>query len=514
MMLDSIEQSSLKLDNFEYDSKMRELNKSFDTSFEAINGFLDKLSPTADKSISNWLGISVSDVSSENRASIYQGIRNMFTGVGEGESKTLGIDEISSWKINPQYKHSNIKQHAGYAAEVISTTKENMLAELKGTGEVTVRTDDLAKTNPDCGFKVNDPYVDKVRYYSDGSVERIQTKFVGKNADECLSKLASSKYEKYRDTTKVDKIEIPKDYYDSIKGELLPEKISKLEEQVAKAESLGKTDVVETKQAELAKYQQIDSMIEKSVVSSKEAELAVSHPKTYKAMALAPDVALSGNSEGLKTGKQAAMITFAVSTVDNVSQIIDGEIEVDEAVANIVTETGTAAIIGYGTGFAEGALRTVMKESSSKLMNKVGNSCLPAAVVSFGVESYDDISAFARGEIDAGELAYNLGENAADVAGSCVGGAVGAAVGGVAGPIGSVAGSVVGGTVGCAIAVEAYHTAVELGAEGAEIIAEKAQELAANVVDTVSEVVPEALSDVKNAFAEFASNVNLPFSLG
>lgn len=504
MMLDSIEQSSLKLDNFEYDSKMRELNKSFGTSFEAVNGFIDKLSPAADKSISNWLGISVSDVSPENRASIYQGIRDMFTGVGEGESKTLGIDEISGWKINPKYKYSNIKQHAGYAAEVISTTKENMLAELKGTGEVTVRTDDLAKTNPDCGFKVNDPYVDKVRYYSDGSIERIQTKFVGKNADECLSKLASSKYDKYRDTSKVDKIEIPNDYYDSIKGELLPEKISKLEEQVAKAESLGKTEVVETKQAELAKYKQIDSMIEQSIVTSKEAELAVSHPKTYKAMALAPDVALSGNSEGLKSSKEAAMITFAVSTVDNVSQIIDGEIEVDEAVANIVTETGTAAIIGYRTGFAEGALKTVMKESSSKLMNKVGNSCLPAAVVSFGVKSYEDVASFARGEIDGGELAYNLGENAAGVAGEYVGSNVGKLVGA----------ELIGGTVGCAIAVEAYHTAVELGAEGAEIIAEKAQELASNVVDTVSEVVPEALSDVKNAFAEFASNVNLPFSLG
>lgn len=504
MMLDSIEQSSLKLDNFEYDSKMRELNKSFDTSFESINGFFDKLSPTADKSISNWLGISVSDVSSENRASIYQGIRNMFTGVGEGDSKTLGIDEISGWKINPKYKYSNVKQHAGYAAEVISTTKENMLAELKGTRRVTVRTDDLAKTNPDCGFKVNDPYVDKVRYYSDGSIERIQTKFVGKNADECLSKLASSKYDKYRDTSKVDKIEIPKDYYNSIKKELLPEKISKLEKQVSKAESLGKTDVVETKQAELAKYKQIGSMIEKSVVTSKEAELAISHPKTYKAMALAPDVALSGNSEGLKSGKEAAMITFAVSTVDNISQIIDGEIEVDEAVANIVTETGTSAIIGYGTGFAKGAIKTVMKESSSKLMNKVGNSCLPAAVVSFGVKSYEDVAAFARGEIDGGELAYNLGENAAGVAGEYVGSNVGKLVGA----------ELIGGTVGCAIAVEAYHTAVELGSEGAEIIAEKAQELASNVVDTVSEVVPEALSDVKNAFAEFATNVNLPFSLG
>lgn len=220
------------------------------------------------------------------------------------------------------------------------------------------------------------------------------------------------------------------------------------------------------------------------------------------------------NELGIKSAAVSAGITMTVSTVENVSAYIDGEISAEEMVVDIVEDTAIAGAVGYGTTFVTTAATQALTKSSSALIQKVGNSCLPAAVVSFGVESYDDVAAFARGEIDAGELAYNLGENAAGVAGSCVGGAAGAAAGSVAGPIGSVAGSVVGGTVGCALAVEAYHTAVELGAEGAEIIAEKAQELASNVVDTVSEVVPEALSDVKNAFAEFASNVNLPFSLG
>lgn len=511
MMLDSIEQNSIKFDNIEFDSKMRGLNKSFNISFESKNGFYDKLSPAADKRISNWLGVSGLEISSENRAMAYQGIKDMFTGVEVGESKTLGIDEISSWKVNPEYKYANIRQHAGYAAEVISTTKENLISQMNGTGEITVRTDDLAVQDLSSGYKVNDPYVDKIRFDANGNIlARIQTKFVGKNPESCLSKLASSKFDKYFDNTKVDKIEIPNEYYDKIKDELLPEKIQKLEQQIAKAEELGKTDVIETKQTQLDKYNRIDSMIEKSVVTLKEAEDAVTHPKTYKAMIFAKEI----NSEGLNSGKQAAMMTFAVSTVDNVSKIIDGEIEIDEAVANIVTETGTSAVIGYGTGLAEGAVRTVITNSSNELISKVGNTCLPAAVVSFGVESYEDVAAFARGEIDGGVLAYNLGENAAGIAGSFVGGAAGGAIGSVAGTVGSFAGSVVGGTIGCALAVEAYQTAVELGAEGAEIIADKAQEFATNVIDTVSEVVPDALNDVKVAFSEFTANVKLPFALG
>lgn len=511
MMLDSIEQNSKKFDSFEFDSKMRGLNKSFNTSFESKNGMYDRLSPEADKSISNWLGVSDFEISSENRAMTYQGIKDMFTGVGEGDSKTLGIDEISSWKINPEYKYANIRQHAGFAAEVISTTKENLISQMNGTGEITVRTDDLAVQDPSSGFKVNDPYVDKVRLDANGNIlERVQTKFVGKDPESCLSKLASSKYDKYFDNTKVDKIEIPNEYYDKIKGELIPEKIQQLEQQIAKAEELGKSKVIETKQAQLEKYNQIDSMIEKSVVTLKEAEAAVSHPKTYKAMTFAKEI----NIEGINSGRQAAMMTLAVSSVDNLSKVIDGKIEVDEAAANIVTETGISAVIGYGTGLAEGAIRTAMTNSSSTLVSKVGNSCLPAAVVSFSVESYEDISAFARGEIDGGELAYNLGENAAGVAGSFVGGAAGGAVGSVAGPVGSFAGTVVGGTVGCVIAVEAYQTAVELCTDGAEILADKAQELATNVIDSVSATVPDALEDVKGAFAEFTANVKLPFALG
>lgn len=217
---------------------------------------------------------------------------------------------------------------------------------------------------------------------------------------------------------------------------------------------------------------------------------------------------------GVHSAIVAGGITMAVSTVENVSAYIDGEISSEEMIVDIVEDTAVASAVGYGTTFVTTAASQAMAKSSSTLISKVGNSCLPGAVVAFGVESYEDISAFARGEIDGGELAYNLGENAAGVAGSFVGGAAGGAVGSVAGPVGSFAGTVVGGTVGCAIAVEAYQTAVELCAEGAEVLADKAQELAANVIDSVSATVPDALEDVKGAFAEFTANVKLPFALG
>ena len=219
------------------------------------------------------------------------------------------------------------------------------------------------------------------------------------------------------------------------------------------------------------------------------------------------------NEMGIKSGLIAGGLTMAVSTVDNVSLYIDGGISAEDMVVDIIKDTSVAGITGYGTAFVSTAVSQAMSKSSSALISEVGGSCLPAAVVAFGVESYEDISDYAKGEIDGTELAYNLGENAAGVAGGFAGGTMaGAAVGTVAGPVGTVAGAVVGGVVGCVIATEAYATAVEYGTEGAEILADRAQELANNVIDCVAENVPEVLDDVRIAFDEFSKNTKLSLS--
>lgn len=217
---------------------------------------------------------------------------------------------------------------------------------------------------------------------------------------------------------------------------------------------------------------------------------------------------------GVKSGLVAAGLTCAVSTVDNVSSFIDGEISAEDMAMDIAKDTATAGGVAYGSTFVTTAVAQAMSKSSVALISKVGGSCLPGAVVSFAVESYTDVSDFAQGEIDSAELAYNLGENASGIAGGLAGGAAtGALLGTVAGPVGTIAGTLVGGVVGCALSTEAYKSAVELGAEGAGILAEKAQQFAGVTIDAVSEAVPEKVADVKSAFSDFFSSVDLPFSI-
>ena len=229
----------------------------------------------------------------------------------------------------------------------------------------------------------------------------------------------------------------------------------------------------------------------------------------------------TANEVGLKSGAIAAGITCAISSVDNISACMNGEISGEEAAVEIVKDTAIAGGAAYGTAFVSTAVAETMKGSSKVLLQRVGNSCLPAAAVVFAVDSADAVIDFATGEIDGGELAYEFGDSAASVAGGFAGGATGAKVGaaigtvvapGVGTAVGAVAGGVVGGVVGTVVASEAYATAVELGTEGAECLAEKAETLAKDTVELVKENIPEKVDEVRDAFNDFAKNCNLPFS--
>jgi len=279
----------------------------------------------------------------------------------------------------------------------------------------------------------------------------------------------------------------------------------------------------------------------------------------------------TANEIGLKSGLYAGVITAAISTVDNVQGIISGEITTQEAAINIAKDTGTAAALGYGTGFITSAVAMATSSSSHAVIRSLGSAGVTAATISFGTASYDSVVSYAQGEITSTELVYDLGKNAIGVAGSMAGAALtGAATGAVAGPVGAVAGGLIGGMVGYTIATGAYITAIEVATGGAEILVEKAEtlvetasnaysevssftiesvqaaeniinpvvnstldfventsivmvenvevlkdkavEIGQGVLDLVAESAPEALESIKTAMNDFTSSLKLPFN--
>lgn len=235
---------------------------------------------------------------------------------------------------------------------------------------------------------------------------------------------------------------------------------------------------------------------------------------TQKAILSAREKLETSNEVGIKSGLVAAGVTLAVSSVDNITACVNGEISGEEAAVEIVKDTAASGGLAYGAAFASTAVSNVMRGSSRALLQRVGNSCLPAAAASFAVESADSIMDFAQGKIDGAELTYDLGESAVTVAGSFAGGAMaGAALGTVAGPAGTVAGGIAGGVVGCAVVSEVYAAAVEIGDEGVQIAAEQAEKLAKGTIELVKENIPDKVGEVTDAFNDFVKDVHLPFSL-
>lgn len=512
MTFDAIESNAFGKSGFNVSEQLNKLHAGFDNTVSAVNGAYENISSSATDNIAKWIG--EEGAVNINATSVYDTVKQMYSGTETPSGKnTLGLKEIGNWKTNKDYYDQNIKQQSGYAAEVISTAKENTRAQLDGSGITTYRADD----RPDLGFAKNDQYVDKIRVDANGNIiERVQSKFVGDNGAECLDKLTSSDYDKYFEGDHVDKIEVPSDYYDDIKA-LIPDKIAKLEEQVEKTKELGKDDVAAKKQAKIDRLKQIDQMVEKSTVSRDEAIYAREHPKRYFAKVMAKEVATTSHMEGLESAKQAAALTAAVSTVDNVQKVMSGEITPEDAVKDIAKDTATAGAVGYATTFVSSAVATSMSASSHALIKSIGNSGVPAMAVTFAVSSYDSVIDYAQGTIDESELAVDLGQNAANVAGGALGSAIaGAAVGSIVPGAGTAVGFVAGmagGMVGTAVASEAYTTALEYGPEVAQGFADKAQEMATQTVEVAQKYVPNKVESIKTALNTYINTNNLPIKI-
>lgn len=508
MRVDSFEKLDVNISETDTAKRLSNLHKGFESRFtDAYSSYLS-VSEAAQENLAAWIGENAA-LTVESMPEAMEAIKEMYDASGLDGYRKLCLKEIQEWKIHPEYEYQCKKQHAGYAAEVISTVKENLIAKREGTGIITVRADDLPDKYPK-----NDQYVDKVRLDASGNIiERIQTKFVGNDAKSCLAKLKSKAFDKYFLEDKVDKVEIPKDFYDDVKS-LIKDQRAGLEKQIEYLKNIeGKEDVLLKKQKQLERLDAVDRKIEKSTVSKKEALEAINNPEQYMKKLFVKDIMATANKMGLESGMTAAGLSAFASSIDNIQKYLNGEVSALEAVEDIAKDAGTAGAIGYGTGFVTSTVANTMGRSSHALISMVGGSCAPAAVVAWGVQSFDAIVDYSQGEITKDELVNELGKNAAGVAGGIVAGAaVGSFVPGPGTLVGAGAGFVAS-MVGCALASEAYATAIEHGGEGAEIMANKAQELASKTVEMAKTEIPEKVSFIRESINGFASENNIPINV-
>ena len=246
----------------------------------------------------------------------YSGIDNE-----TGKKLAKGLKDISKSKINPEYRSQNIKQQAGFAAEVKSVARKNAENIIEGKGNRFVRTDDIGR--------VNDPLADLVELAPDGTVisgTASQMKFVGSSPEELLEKLSSKKYQKYIDAKEI--LDIADDDYEALLGTngkpgIIDEKIKSLRDQADRAKQIGKDQVAGQKEAQIEKCEYIKKKLRKSGLTREEAV----QTRLHAVWSTTKDVTKLANEAAVGQAKVGAGITGSLTLVRNVVACIKGAME-------------------------------------------------------------------------------------------------------------------------------------------------------------------------------------------
>ena len=394
----------------------------------------------------------------KEHAVAYSGVDNE-----TGQVLTRSLKSISRYKLNPDAKSQNVSQQAGFAAEVKTVAIERA-EQLIQEGEArSVRTDDIPKQSDGKGGTVggtNDKHLDIVEVDSSGKYIKgtgKQLKYVGKDPKKCYDKLLSKDYDKYRENG--NPIEIPSDYYDEVQ-KLLTEQIESLEEQICSAEKRGDVSTLEKKRQFLEKVKKTQESLKKGKLTKREAEWTRKHPL----LSTAKDMGKVAHRSGVQTAKSSAAIGGGISVVRNLVSLVKGEKEIDEAALDVAKDTGSAAIVGYGTGAVGATIKGLMQNSGSSSVRALSGTNLPGIIVTVALNSAKTLKKYYNAEIDGVECLEELGEQGTGMLSSAMFASLGAAIPkvlAISGTAAPIIGGLAGGMIGYAVAAACYGILVD-----------------------------------------------------
>ncbi len=266
-----------------------------------------------------------------------------------------------------------------------------------------------------------------------------QSKFVGRNGEECFKKLLSKPYKKYFENGA--KMNVPKDYYRDIQKATDAE-IKKLESQIAKQKSFGdfqKADILERR---LQKCKTIKANTRPANITKKEAIEARLNPK----LSTAKDVTNLSHQAGMNAAQTGALIGGGVSLVKNVYECVVNGKDPKKAIKHTAIATLKGGALSYGSASASSFLGGLMQSSANKVIQSLGKGSVPAMIVSVVATNATILGRYISGKIDEAELLKQLGKANATLVSS---GAM-AVAGQALIPI-PVVGALIGGLVGAVL---------------------------------------------------------------
>ncbi|RVY29388.1 hypothetical protein [Helicobacter pylori] len=323
------------------------------------------------------------------------------------------LEEISKRKINPNYTNQNINQQAGYSAEIKEQTHVNAHNILAGKRERIVQYDDLSSQQKAQVKKLfpnyatpskNHELVDYISVDEKGNVipnTAMQSKFVGKNGEECFKKLLSKDYEKYFENGA--KMKIARNHYGDFQR-AVNTRIKSLESYIAKQKGLGNFQKVTSLEEKLQKCKTIKAHTRPASATKGEAIEARLNPN----LSTAKDVTRVSHQAGMNAARTGALIGGGVSLVTNVYECIANGKDPEKAIKHTAIATLKGGALSYVSAFASSSLEGWMQSSANKVIQSLGKGSLPAMFVGVCVANATVLTRYFSGKIDGTELLKQL----------------------------------------------------------------------------------------------------------
>ncbi len=386
------------------------------------------------------------------------------------------LEEISKRKVNPNYIKQNINQQAGYSAEIKEQAHVNAHNILAGKRERIVQYDNLSSGQKAQVKKLfpnyatpskNHEIVDYASVDEKGNVipnTATQSKFVGRNGEECFKKLLSKPYKKYFENSA--KMNVPKDYYRGIQ-KAADAKIESLESQIAKQKGLGNFQKAAHLEEKRQKCKTIKAHTRPARVAKGEAIEARLNPN----LSTAKDVTRVSHQAGMNAAQTGALIGGGVSLVTNVYECIANGKDPMKALKHTLVATAKGGALSYVSAFASASSGGLMQSSANKIIQSLGKGSVPAMIVGACVANATILGRYFSGKIDKTELLKQLGKANTTLISS---GAM-AVAGQVLIPI-PVVGALVGGFVGAMLS-ETFFNAFLKAREEAKLARQRRIEI-------------------------------------
>ncbi len=325
------------------------------------------------------------------------------------------LEEISKRKINPNYINQNINQQAGYSAEIKEQARVNAHNILAKKGERIVQYDDLSskqKTQVKKFFpnhatpSKNHELVDYVSVDEKGNVipgTLTQSKFVGRNGEECFKKLLSKDYEKYFKNGA--KMKIARNHYGDFQR-AVNTRIKSLESQIAKQKGLGDFQKAAHLEEKLQKCKTIKAHTRPASATKREAIEARLNPK----LSTAKDVTSVSHQAGMNAAQTGALIGGGVSLATNVYECVANGKDPIKAIKHTAIATLKGGVLSYGNAFASSSLGGWMQSSANKIIQSLGKGSVPAMIMGTCAANVTILGRYFSGKIDKTELLKQLGK--------------------------------------------------------------------------------------------------------